>query len=633
VRKAKSNPVRPRAVWLVPAWSLLAGVGALAFLLRCLHLFQIQNAPFFDLRLGDAAAYHEWARQIADGDWVGHEVFYQAPLYPYFLAVLYRVIGDGVMGVRLAQAAMGAMACALLAWTGMKLAGHWGVAAGVALAVYGPAIFQDGLIDKSALALLLTVGLLALLANAPLLAKAPVRSRLGFGIGVVLGLLVLTRENALLLAIPILLWVARNRWVFVAGLLAVLLPVGFRNLAVGGEFHLTTSQFGPNLYIGNHAGATGSYEALVVGHGSAADERVDATRLAEQAEKRKLTPGGVSAYWTGRALEFIKSRPAEWLGLMARKMALAFGAAEISDTESQDLYAEWSWLLRGLGHFDFGLVLGWAVFGAVVAAGDWRRLWWLYGILAAYTLSVVVFYVLARYRLPMVPVLMLIGAAGMKNWVGRRKRLPHACVAAIVVGIVAHVPMENARASRATNYFAIATVLAKDPTRIEDTAAFYRRALETDPHMPAAQFGMGTLLARTGRTAEAIPYYQAAIASWPEYQEARYNLAAALAAAGRMEEAAREYREAVRLRPDDADAHVALAKTLASMGQTEEAIREWEAGLKLDPRNASAENNLGTVLAGLGRVAEALPHFEKATELGDEMGRNNLEAARRMLGK
>jgi tetratricopeptide (TPR) repeat protein len=610
-------------------WPVLAGVAALAFVLRCLYLFQIQNAPFFDLRLGDAAAYHEWARRIADGDWLGHEVFYQAPLYPYFLAVIYRVIGDGAMGVRLVQAAMGAASCGLLAWSGIRLWGPWGAAAGAALAVYGPAIFQDGLIDKSSLALLLTSGCVGLLAYT----SERSSPRLSFALGLLLGLLVLTRENALLLAIPILLWTTRHRLVFIAGLLAVLLPIGIRNLAVGGEFHLTTSQFGSNLYIGNHEGATGSYEALVVGHGNAADERADATRLAEQAENRKLTPGQVSAYWTARAVAFIRSRPGEFLRLTARKAALTFSAAEIADTESPDVYAEWSSLLRGLAHFDFALVLGCAVFGAILSAGEWRRLSWLYGIVAAYALSVVAFYVLARYRLPMVPLLLLIGAGGVAHRNAAPRRIAIAAALAIIVVILAHLPSDDSRASRATNYYAIATMLAKDPGRVEDAAAFYRQALDADPRMPAAQFGMGTLLARTGRTGDAIPYYQAAIASWPEYQEARYNLGAALAAAGRTEEAAREYREAVRLRPDDADAHAALAKTLASMGRPEEAIREWEAGLKLDPRNASAENNLGTTLAGLGRVAEALPHFEKAAELGDEMGRKNLEAARRMLGK
>ncbi len=36
--------------------------------------------------MGDSRAYDEWARRIAAGDWIGREVFYQAPLYPYFLA-------------------------------------------------------------------------------------------------------------------------------------------------------------------------------------------------------------------------------------------------------------------------------------------------------------------------------------------------------------------------------------------------------------------------------------------------------------------------------------------------------------------------------------------------------------------
>ena len=46
------------------------------------------------------------------------------------------------------------------------------------------------------------------------------------------------------------------------GAALVLLPVGLRNLAVGGEFHLTKSQFGPNFYIGNGPQADGGYVAL-----------------------------------------------------------------------------------------------------------------------------------------------------------------------------------------------------------------------------------------------------------------------------------------------------------------------------------------------------------------------------------
>ena len=77
--------------------------------------------------------------------------------------------------------------------------------------------------------------------------------------------------------------------------------------------YLTTSQFGPNFYIGNNAGADGTYAALRFGRGSPEFERLDATELAERAAGRTLTPAEVSRYWTGRAIGFITSQPGAWL--------------------------------------------------------------------------------------------------------------------------------------------------------------------------------------------------------------------------------------------------------------------------------------------------------------------------------
>ncbi len=389
--------------------TVLLVVWIFAFLLRCLYLWQIHDAPFYDLRIGDADAYHQWARRIAAGDWVGDGIFYQAPLYPYFLALIQKILGDSVTTIRVIQAAFGASSCALLSFAAISLFGRRGVIAGIGLAIYPPAIFLDAMLEKSSLVTFLTCALLALLC----LPAERMTWKKWLGTGAILGLLALTRENALILNLPILLWILLSQpppvrlnaaALFIGGCFAILLPVGLRNLAIGGEFHLSTSQFGPNFYIGNHAGASGLYEGLVSGHGNAADERNDATRLAEQALGRKLTPGLISAYWTSRAVDYIRTQPAAWLKLMARKFALTFNAAELPDSESQDVYAEWSWLLRILRPLDFGLLLGLAALGAVVTAPDWRRLWILYAIVVTYAASVALFYVFARYRFPIVPV-------------------------------------------------------------------------------------------------------------------------------------------------------------------------------------------------------------------------------------
>src|SRR5262245_7126035 len=264
-------------------------VFAVALALRGLHLWQLADSPFLEARLGDAGAYDAWARRLAAGDWLGSEVFYQAPLYPYFLGVLYASLGDTPLLVRGVQAVLSAAACALLASAGASLWSRGaGLAAGLLLAGYAPSIFLDALLQKSVLDVFFVCLALWLVAR---LVRTPAPGGAA-ALGVATGALVLSRENALVLAALFAVWLpslpARGRrrrlalpLVFGLGLGGVLLPVALRNWWVGGELHLTTSQFGPNLYLGNHHGAPGGYEPLVPGRGSWEFERTDATQLAE----------------------------------------------------------------------------------------------------------------------------------------------------------------------------------------------------------------------------------------------------------------------------------------------------------------------------------------------------------------
>ena len=573
-------------------WTLLLAVALLALVVRLVYIKEISAAPFHDLRLGDAASYHQWALRIAGGDWLGEGVgvFYQAPLYPYFLAVVYKAFGDSPALVRFIQAAIGAGSCMLLAAAGMALFDEYGVIAGVLLALYPPAIFLDGLLDKSALVTFFTAALLYLVS------ARHVRFR-EFLAGVVLGLLSLTRENALLLAAPVLVWFIageRQRWpaaaVFLGGCALVLLPVGARNHAVGGEYQLTTSQFGPNFYIGNHAGARGLYEPLVAGHGSAADERDDAARLAVAAAGRALSPGEVSAFWTARALEFIRAQPGAWLGQLARKLALTYNAVEIADTESQDVYAEWSPALRALAPFSFGVVLCLGAFGVCMTVGAWRRLWFLYAVALTYTLSIAVFYVFARYRFPLVPVLLLFGAGGIAVWrePASRPMRGWAFVALVLAGGLANLPLASARVDRVAHYVNIANAFVIDPATRDEAAAFYDRALRESPESPAAHFGMGVLLVQKDRPREAIAHYQTALAGWPDNADLRLNYALALADAGDNPRAFEELDGAAGLHPGDPTAYLVFGKLLLQASRPADALKAYERALAVQPGNVDA---------------------------------------------
>src|SRR5919107_1583670 len=94
---------------------------AVAFTLRLVYLFQIATIPLFEHLAGDARTYYEWGRRIAAGDWLGTGVFYQAPLYPYFLGILQFFFGETLWLVRLTQITLGAISCSLIFLIGQQL--------------------------------------------------------------------------------------------------------------------------------------------------------------------------------------------------------------------------------------------------------------------------------------------------------------------------------------------------------------------------------------------------------------------------------------------------------------------------------------------------------------------------------
>lgn len=674
-----------------------AAVFVVALFLRLIHIWQLRRSPFFEVLMGDAQSYHEWARRIAGGEWIGRDVFYQAPLYPYFLGVLYATIGESPLGVRVVQALLGSASCALLALAGFRFfsaspataptPAGWslprrllfpgaGIAAGFGLAVYAPAIFFDGLIQKSVLDTFLLSLALWLLSR---LVDEPHRRGVWLALGAAMGALSLTRENALVFIAVIVAWCAlrptarveapapaRRRATaaiptrapafrrpvalaaFGLGLAVVLLPVAIRNYAVGGGFYLTTSQFGPNFYIGNNPRADGTYMSLRFGRGAPEYERIDATELAEHAIGRSLTPAEVSSYWTDQALDFITSRPGAWLTLMGRKFVLLWNASEMLDTESQESYAEWSWPLRVGGWFaHFGVLVPLALLGAIIAWPERRRLAILYAMTVVYAASVLLFYVFARYRLPLVPLLMLfagVAIVGIVDWLryaydrhrahrvhgdAKNVKLGSGLIAAspvsvnsvvsvvivlFCVAVFTNWPILSKPLMRAITENNLATAL-QAAGRSDEAVAHYRRAIAIQPDYAPAYNNLGVVLRAEGHVDEAIGIYHLALAANGDYPDAHYNLANALLQENRAGEAEEHFRIALRSIPDSAGVRNNLGIALAAAGRPDDAIAAFRAAVAAEPSSAKAHRNLGDSLTSAGHVEEGLAALRRALEL------------------
>jgi tetratricopeptide (TPR) repeat protein len=612
-----------------PTWIARHGVLAvflLALLARAVYLLELRGSLLFELLLGDARRYDQWARGIAAGDWMGKEVFYQAPLYPYFLAVLYRLAGHSLGLVRAVQSLFGAASCALVCLAGRRLVSPLaGFAAGVLLALYPPAIFFDGLLQKSALDLLfmsLLVFLVACFATRP-------RAWQAFAGGVLLGAFSLTRENALAL-LPLAAlglgwrahsWRRRLAWValFALGAALPLLPVALRNRAVGGEVVVTTAQGGTNFYIGNHPGASGRYEPLRPGRSTPELERRDATELAEAAAGHPLTARGISAYWMGRGLDFVRRQPAAWAGLLARKWLLVWNGAELVDTDALEAYRDRSALLTLLYPLlGFGNLCPLAVLGAWATRRRWRELWPFYVLALGWAAAVAIFYVLGRYRYPLVPVVALFAGAGVAAAVEllrrhQARRLVPGIALAAAAAVACHWPLAGAD-PRATTYADLGTALAGEG-RYGEATEYLERAAALDPHLAGAHLALGNVALQRGDADAAAASYRRAAELDPTDAQAENNLATVLAREGRTAEAEQGFRAAIGRDPGYAAAYGNLAELLARRGDGAGALAAARQGAELAPRDAEAHHKLGNLLAYTGAASAAEQEYRQAIAL------------------
>ena len=115
-KKAKPDPARrdpagsPRATVHDPLdvihpfdgrdradWTRLGLVVGVALVLRVAYFFLNKALnPTFYFPVMDSLYHHEWALDIVAGGTPGTDAFFRGPLYPYFLAVLYKLSGSSI---------------------------------------------------------------------------------------------------------------------------------------------------------------------------------------------------------------------------------------------------------------------------------------------------------------------------------------------------------------------------------------------------------------------------------------------------------------------------------------------------------------------------------------------------------
>ena len=149
-----------------------------------------------------------------------------------------------------------------------------------------------------------------------------------------------------------------------------------------------------------------------------------------------------------------------------------------------------------------------------------------------------------------------------------------------------------------------------------DQESLWRDTLAKNPACWMACGNLGEVLAKQGRTDEALRQYQTAVRLNPNDAGGHKTLGIALGMKGQMDEAIRQFQTAIRLRPDYAEAHYNLGFAFEQRGRTNEAISQYQQVLRLKPDYPDACNNLGYLWTQQGQnLDQARALIEKAVQV------------------
>ncbi|MFO8056194.1 MAG: glycosyltransferase family 39 protein [bacterium] len=545
---------------------------ALALAFRLLYILEISDQVFFQNLLIDQQAYDNWARRIAAGDWLGDKPFYQSPFYPYFLALIYMTIGRSFVSVYIIQALLSAACVFAVYGIGRRSFGdaRVGVLAALLWALYKVDFFFVGQVLKTSPGmslLILALWLFFVFRDRPSAGK-------GIAAGLAAGLVMVFRGNFLAVMPLLVLWIAvaemrRSGRRAAIPLLALFLSVvvfpaivAVRNYAVSGELVLTTAQGGVNFYVGN-------YRENTLGVGKDPEwarriprfEQEDFREKAEELSGRKLSDSELSKFWFRQGMAEIAADPFSYLERLRSKALLIINWQEIPDNLNYDFFRErYSWVLS-LPLPAFWLAGSFGLAGLVLALLRRRG-----GLLALYFFSyaatVLAFYVVNRYRFPLVPALLVFAAYGMvAAWdESSLKRWSTPVVFAVLVAAFAVTGSPRwAQSSPAQHWTKVGNAYAEE-NRYADAIQAYEKALQYDQWYERALVGLAIAYEHKYRYSEAIEIYSHLVRIDPKNARHHYLLARTLEKRGDISKAREHYRKATELDPDMKPARAALER-------------------------------------------------------------------------
>jgi tetratricopeptide (TPR) repeat protein len=580
------------------------GLGHLIFLLilvlRLWSLLRLTHSSLLLPSRGDMHFYNDWAKQILHGQVTQHLAFYGLPGYAYLLALLYRTFGENPFVPGVLQAALdagtgvliyriciaifkpfGSTSSISLRAVGLTAALGWGLfvpAQAYSVVLMPTAYFvfvfwfvvwrlvrtnaAPGACECFFLALL--IGLTAT-AVATIIAVAPL----------ILAVLFFSANGASVLI--------RRIGLVLVGVAIGTSPCWVHNYFIAKDPVILSAHSGINFWIGNNPEANGYPRfppGLRAGQAAMLQDSID---QAEAAAGHSLKHADVARYWSDKAKSYIAHQFGDWLKLLARKLRNFWSAFQYDDLSIITILREQGVIFPGLY---FGIIAALAIPGIFFASLEAFRSRWILAALLLSMLTLLSVFITERYRLVVVPGLLIFAAFGL----------------AILWQKIATGDLTNTAV-----YVALlmaSTILVVWPQRDSSLWALdaYNagwQALESN-NLPLAEkelaiahayvpdnsetlFALGNLRLAQKNPGQASAFYRAVLSLDQNHKGAFNNLGVIALDSSDYETAQAWFHHAAEVDPRNAKTHFLLAKALLGKNDRQSAKAEINVAVGLNP--------------------------------------------------
>ncbi len=537
----------------------------------------------------------------------------------FFLAGVYLIFGANLFIASLAGHLMGITIIILIYLIGRRYFNDFTAIAAVLLYTlyYPPLYFEGQLLVDTLFSLLLLASVYFLLRAG----EGGKEKKFIILSGLTLGTAAITRANVLLFYPFALIWLYylsrdfKKAGLYLIFALIPIIPITAINYFAGQDLVLIASQGGINFYIGNNEDADGMTANMP--EFGVNWEYSDCKYFAEKTSGAKgLKPSQVSNFYYRRGLNFIVDNPSKALSLFLKKIYLSLNNYEISNNQSIYFSKQFSSISR-ITIIPFALILGFSIVG-LFSPQRWRYEYTLlFFAIVSIWLTMVLFFVTSRFRLPLIPYLTIFAGYGIFVLYSTiRKRVRQKTLLPLIFGLIALlISITNfvgiRRYDFSQAYYNLGNIYLRNG-EWKSALDEYRLAIEKNNEVSLARLNIGNIFFYKGNYDSAAYYYSRELKYHPKESRAYLNLSTVNLLKGEYKLAADYAERALKAKPNSVPAVTDYITSRLKSGDTSEAITTLSKYIKIFENDRRLCYALGKIYQQQSNIDSAIFYYRRA---------------------